>query len=892
MQGPVGYTPTCNCLPALHRLEKQVHDTQDHVYGQIQTTSRAMQEQINQVDHRSSMRVQALEKYTHDRFTEEENLCRQRIDQRFNEHDNYYRPHDDHMKSQIQNWLEQKLEGYGHCLHHHHDDSALPNDNIFSDVHETANGRLFKSRSDETLSQSDNHSGRYRKREFYESRQQAMQQIRAWQVPSYSRDRNRVKVVDRQRTFNEPAKRSRSRPDLNNEIEQGRHYPVEPRIEIRNRPQPQNAERTNRIIGDDTYMTMTGSNNQGAISNQSATPQPQVYPRKGSGSKGPMSHSTPKSRESSPYASHNGIVRSHTDIGISNSVSNSISPQLTIERKDSALEPKKQLSFSDKNLSDRSNVLTSQQQPTIHSSHNSVGNTVSSNSPYRNSTSSDHFLADAPKPTFSTFGYDDGHESRKTFSFNLSQQKVDQSDQSQQEVLSSSTPRSNKSSNSGKEEPVVNTLVSNTKNLFSRQNSQGSYGFTPRNQDDMYVEMKQLTPRLHQRAHSSEGILETDIDNINFNRSRSEERTLESLETPNTTRSLSETRDLQQSFINSPNSKSFVQQPMRNPSYHQQNSYLYTSPHPVYNSSPHTVQSGTVRSSTGPPTLPKPSVPSQMYATVREVNRGSETQYNRGMSSAHQNVKTNFSENVYSSLKDVQNGNNHNMTIAADVHNPGDPYYSQHIVNSTSSKQIQLEPRSKTAYQTYLTENPHFSSENLYHRENSPNICNNSKEDSSSNPDSGYSSKIYGNRPNSTTPASLGSTPSSSFSTDRGIHSNTNSPQSQYSNADYECLPKKQYGDEVQNNAPTWYQRKIQETTQKVFDSWRSERSPGKGLSPQQNGGQRLPVRYYGNSDYAKIDYSALNGREQNGQTGQPAYTPSGQKSHMVSTFVIHGSDV
>ncbi|XP_060603682.1 transcription initiation factor TFIID subunit 1-like isoform X2 [Ruditapes philippinarum] len=893
-QGPVGYTPTCNCLPAIHRLEKQVHDTQDHVYGQLQSTNRVMQEQINQVDHRSTMRLQALEKYTQDRFVEEENLCRQRINEQFNEHDSYYKQQDGHMKSQIQNWLEQRLEGYGHCLHHHHDDSALPNENIFSEVHETANGRLFKSRSDETLSQSDNHSGKFRKREFYESRQQAMQQIRAWQVPSYSKDRSRVKVLEKQRNNQEQTRRFQSRQELNKEIEQ-RQYPVEPKIEIRTRPQSQSAERNNNKAEDNTYMTMTGPQSYGAIPKQSALPQPQVYPntRKVSGSRGPMGHSTPKSRESSPYTSHSGIVRSQTDGVINKSLS--LTLQQTFERKDVSKDLKKQMSVSDKNLSDRSYMFPNQQQSSSYNLHKPESNSVSVNSPYRNSTSSDNFVSSVQKPTFSTFGYEDDRENQKFATLSSEQKTVDQTDQC--EVTSSSTPRANSSNTAGSDDKVINTHLS--PDLFSRQNSQGAYGFSERNNDNLYVEMRHMNPRLHQHARSSEGLLETDIDHINVN--GSEERTLElqdSFYTPTTTRSSSATRDLQTSISQSPNSKLVSQQQSRISSPRQQPSFSYSSPHPSYGSSPYTVQSETVRSLSGPPTLPKPSVQSSLYpySTAREVMRNTDIRYNGSTNGNNKTgiVNGNVSESAYSTVKDVQlqNNGNHNIPVVADIQNPSDIYYRNPGMNNPNSnqKQTHMEPRSKTAYQTYLTENPNFSSENLY-REHSPNICNNSKEDSSSNPDSGYSSKIYGNRANSVTPASLGSTPSSSFSTDRGLHSNTNSPHSQYSNADYECLPNRQYEDEVQTHVQSWYQRKIQETTQKVYDNWRSERSPGKVTQQQQNGGHRLPVRYYGNSDYAKIDYSAVNGRHSNvGQT--QSYTPSGQNNHMVSTFVMHGSDV
>lgn len=849
------------------------------MYGQIQSTNRVMQEQMHQMDQRSSMRVQALEKYTQDRFTEEENLCQQRINQKYSEHDNYYTPQGDHMKSQIQNWLEQKLEGYGHCLHHHHDDSALPNENIFSDVHETANGRLFKSRSDETLSQSDNHSGRFRKREFYESRTEAMQQIRAWQVPSYSKDRSRVKVLENQkRNSHEASNRSQSRQELNMEPEPVSRYPVEPKIEVRNRPQLQSERKQNKMDDDHTYMTMTGSHSQGAIAKHSSVPQAQVYPnaRKGPVSRGPVTHSTPKSRESSPYTTHSGILRSQTDDNINRNVSNSNSWQQEFDRTDSSLELKKQISISENNVNDRSRVSSSAL-PQHPEKSDSGANLVTPS--VRNSISSENFVPDIPKPTFSTFGYDDGQDGR-----NAPSNSPEQNAKGTFEMPSFSTPRSNNSGNSGKDELMNRTLLAQS--MFSRQSSQGSYGFIPRNSDDMYVEMKNMSPGLHQRVRSSEGLLETDIDHINFNRSHSEERTL--VQIPNTTRSPPDTRDNLQmkSMTNSLKSNS-VSQPVRISSQHQQQSSFS---HPLHSSTPYMVQSGGNRSGAGPPTLPKPSVqsPPYPYASVRDVQHGSDVRYNGNTSTVNGNTT---SDNAYSSVGDVQlhNESGHNFAGA-------DVLYSNTAVNGTKNnpKQNHLEPRSKTAYQTYLTENQNFSSDNIYHRESSPNICNNSKEDSSSNPDSGYSSKIYGSRLNSATPPSSGTTPSTSFSTDRGVPSNTNSPQSQYSNADYERLPKRQYDDDVQNHVQSWYQRKLQETTQKVYDSWRSERSPGK-VTPQkqqQNCGQRLPVRYNGNSDYAKIDYNSASGRQQNGLSTQTAYVPSGQMSHLVSTYVVQGSDV
>ncbi|XP_048769523.2 uncharacterized protein LOC125675771 isoform X2 [Ostrea edulis] len=188
-QGPIGYTPICQCMPTLKKLEHQVHTNQEHIYDHIEASNRALNNRLDQLDHRTSQQVRELDHRTSQRLMEEEALCQERI-RRGLEGERAFmeQSHHDNLKMDVQEWLEVKLGSYGHCLDHHHDDTALPSNNLFSEIHQTENGRLFRSRSDETLSQSDNHSGKgFRKKAFYESRQQAMQQIRAWQTPSYSR---------------------------------------------------------------------------------------------------------------------------------------------------------------------------------------------------------------------------------------------------------------------------------------------------------------------------------------------------------------------------------------------------------------------------------------------------------------------------------------------------------------------------------------------------------------------------------------------------------------------------------------------------------------------------------------------------------------------------------
>ena len=895
-----------------------------------------MEDKINEVDYRSSMRVQALQKYTHDRFQEEEQHCHQRINHHLNENSNYP---GEHMKSQIQNWLEQKLEGYGHCLHHHHDDTALPNENIFSDIHETANGRLFKSRSDETLSQSDNHSGRYRKKEFYESRQEAMQQIRAWQVPSYSKDRSRLKVSDKPPSRGTGNRESEqhvpSRPHMNFDLEPPRQYPVEARVEVKssninlgNPPKQHYIDRNAKQEADNHgYMSMGGVQSHAA--KFSNVPQPQVYQsqRPVPGYRGPVTHSTPKSKESNLYTMHSGLVRSQTDSVLSRNspgtpmkqtVQNSAQESSTVGSNShtyhSSYTGKTDMkpSYSDYQVHQVPRVVNSVKNVIGYTVDTGCKNSSTSDKALpetpknvnaysvdtgcKNSSSSDKALPETPKPTFTTFGYDDSLIGSNV----LTNIPENQTYSSVHNSVNNVTSQGSNSSHSSRDEQNKTQLTD--KSLFSSHNSQGSFGFSPSTQEDPYVEMKSLSPRFHQQTRSSVGLLETDLDYISLSKSHSEDRHLDSrpISRSPMPRSTSETC----TALNSRPSPLLTPQQSNRGQLQSPRGQLQSpkgapriAPHTFYSSPAQSQTSSFMRTPEKPVPSPKPNFEKTPYpyASVGEVRR--ERVYTGNLNfkvqpkSSSLSATQNAPENVYTSVKGVQN----TKTVNADGHPLiSQTYYTQindrsHVTNSNLAS-MPLEPRSKTAYQTYLTESQ-FVANGHDQRESSPNICNNSKEDSSSNPDSGYSSKIYGNRPGSVQAPSCGSTPSSSFSTERGLPSNSNSPYSQYSNTDYEPLPNRQYEDEVQTHVQSWYQRKLQETTQKVYDSWRSERTLGHPQPlPQQ------AARYPRNGECS--DYATINrmhgGRDVHDNGGISVYDSAmpGQQYHIPSTYVMHGSDV
>ena len=974
-----------------------MNNTNDNVYERIQSTNQALTDRIEQVDHRSSMRVHALEQYTRERFTKEENMCRNRITQKMES--GVYTQSGDNMKLQIQDWLEQRLEDYGHCLNHHHDDSALPNENIFTHIQETANGRLFKSRSDETLSQSDNHSGHFKKRDFYESRQAAMQQIRAWQVPKYSRDRNKVRVQQKhsqnslmhhvseqhnqrqkwqqqhnsqQNVHNSQQIVHNSQQNVHNSQQnvytmqqqtqpRTRHLPVEAKVEIRNSanktPDPhltngasaQNIPHT-QSSEDSNYMTMSGFETQGAIPKRVSQSQSyqNVRERRGSSSRGPVTHSTPKSRESSPFEYSGTVVRSHTDSGISRHTGEGINARKQIFTENEHDSVSKQ--------SDLRQTPSFKQADSFKQSDINLGS----------SQNSDKLQSVGRKPTFTTFGYDESAKDGMTAPANSPEQNVNivnpvyktHSDVLPVRSNSYSSPQSNSGTNSS--ESAHNQLNSQSR-PYSRQESLASYGFEPSHKDDMHVNSaSNQFPPLQQKTRSTEGLLTDSSFSSNsakarlFSRSQSEDRFLESdisqSHNSSSPRSSSESRGAVNSSVLSGTSAKSSQSSTKPPvpqsvSYSRRAS---TPAQPAFNqSSTFGRRASTLldadRNNSGRSWAGNQSNlgnnsnrTDYPYVTMHEIPRGGITNsIHRTVNHSPVNIN---SDAQYSSVRDVkmQKDNNPNITVKADIHDIDRNVYYSH--ESLSGQLAGLEPRSPTSYQTYLTgPELHGSRDNLRQRENSPNVCNNSKEDSSSNPDSGYSSKIYGARVGAVLPASNNSTPSSSFSTDRGIStpSNaTNSPHSTYSNPDYQQLPPtQQYQDEVQTHVQSWYKRKLQEATERCYDNWKAENSPRK---LRQNGGENVSrvnygndnyaeipsttsyqTRFYGDEDYAKIptnepnyhgrsygndDYaqiSQFNRQNQYGgqsqYNGQPQYMNGfghhGNGGHLVSTYT-RGSDV
>lgn len=184
-QGPIGYTPICQCIPVVKRLEKNLDETCENIYEHIDASHQILQNRINQLDRRTSQQMYPMDRMTNERHHATYQKRHQQSDGRFPGEprtERLYSKYNDNIKSELEAYVDaQSSDEEGDNYHpHHHDDSGFYHRSIFFNVHENENGRLFRTRSDETLSQSD-YSARHRKKDFYENRQAAMQHIRAWQ---------------------------------------------------------------------------------------------------------------------------------------------------------------------------------------------------------------------------------------------------------------------------------------------------------------------------------------------------------------------------------------------------------------------------------------------------------------------------------------------------------------------------------------------------------------------------------------------------------------------------------------------------------------------------------------------------------------------------------------
>ncbi|XP_074657017.1 uncharacterized protein LOC141910195 isoform X2 [Tubulanus polymorphus] len=159
-QGPVGFAPVCQCMPSLQRLEERVETENHNLYDHIDSSQQRINKRIDGVDDLVQKHDVQLNQIHHEASPV---ACTARVDTRVKaERVNTRRFVDEsrfNARNQMQEWIDTRMDYLERRIRPHHGDC----DWSCRRQHSTANqhvtdiqpGRLFRSRSDETLSASE-----------------------------------------------------------------------------------------------------------------------------------------------------------------------------------------------------------------------------------------------------------------------------------------------------------------------------------------------------------------------------------------------------------------------------------------------------------------------------------------------------------------------------------------------------------------------------------------------------------------------------------------------------------------------------------------------------------------------------------------------------------------
>nr|KAG5704980.1 hypothetical protein BaRGS_022822 [Batillaria attramentaria] len=74
-QGPIGYSPVCQCGPTFNRMEKSLHETRDQLYEHIDASHQVLKDRIEQLDQRTAQQAHSLDRLTRERLEAERRAC-------------------------------------------------------------------------------------------------------------------------------------------------------------------------------------------------------------------------------------------------------------------------------------------------------------------------------------------------------------------------------------------------------------------------------------------------------------------------------------------------------------------------------------------------------------------------------------------------------------------------------------------------------------------------------------------------------------------------------------------------------------------------------------------------------------------------------------------------
>ncbi len=166
-QGPIGFAPVCNCGPQFKKLDQRVEADKANLYDHIDASHRMLNERVDTLDRRAAQQVYAIDKLTKERLEaerkeREEHISNRLLQERL-ETERQMELQQDCIKTELKAWVDARLfefegriysneEGcdVGHTRCHH----RRPMQRALSGE---ISGRLYRSKSDETLSVSSSH---------------------------------------------------------------------------------------------------------------------------------------------------------------------------------------------------------------------------------------------------------------------------------------------------------------------------------------------------------------------------------------------------------------------------------------------------------------------------------------------------------------------------------------------------------------------------------------------------------------------------------------------------------------------------------------------------------------------------------------------------------------
>ena len=859
----------------------------ENIYEHIDASNSVLQKRLTHLDQRTAQQVFAIDRLTKERLAQEEKKCHGRIKHQFDQQrEMILHQYREQARADINEWLDSKLSTYGHCLDHHHDDSALPNKNVFTDVHQMESGRLFKSRSDETLSQSDC-SGKFRKKSFYESRQAAMHQIRGWQLPQNGSSNN---IADNGRTTPAHLKGLGQGQIYSSQghvkIGQIEVHPGPTRDSMRNpvqrtnvhfEPHSSNPAFTHRTPqvhnpSEDVYQGQRSYDQRGAIPKR--IPQSQSWQNAKHlqdsiyHAPNPVQHSTPKVHTmNSDYGTvasvrNQQMTRSQTDPdgGILRASHNQYRQTVPERGSQRALgfpeRGSSNINTGSSQASNSSGAGKDPQPPTPSSGGGTVQDDTNS------------------RPTFTTFGYyeQDQNDSKDRVTDNAL--NVHSSSQRPGSTLQKDSANVNLPN--GNSEDIYTThrhssqLSKLSQNADSHQEGMvtNGYGYIlPKGGKDVRLSHK---PPLPTSSRSSNGLLldeeelssahemkvKLKVKPVPATRSQTPNVQREDLrsQTPNVQREdlRSQTPNVLRASLRSQTPDFELAPRSQTPrdgrfnvstdqGYQGENYYKRTNPNALYGQNPRnnpmTSSQGQYMAMTSPQKKSLYSDNEVQYTSMNELKENDKNRPNLRKdlyNSGFQNTQLPY-HSTYN-----MNGQNIDRFNSEDIkNNPNVKSISKsdsNLLDNSGSSNCENSPRGN-----YLCKSPRGPERNATPDRDLRNVANfpnaYTKEDSSSNPDSGYSSKIFGNRlrpgqvpSNSCSPSFNSGTPSSSFSTDHNIstpgNSHTSSPYTPANHPDYEVMPSREHQQVLNTHVQDWYQKKLHEAAHKFQDGTYAELPP------------------------------------------------------------------